>query len=222
MMAVTDSKPSSKVTLIPWDYESEQHAERMVAQRIACGWRSDEVELWRDLGRKGIKEYYWIEASPIKDIASIEWLKPREPSNAEFIPVGHIALDIREEENAHLGITDEGVVWVAGLYISWVLQGAGIGRAVMQAAEDRAASDILKAKVMVLDTMTTDQQMRPVFIEKVYTQRGLPAPVVSNQSWYEKQGYVVFKHQEAGYMWPNPATGEKDPIDLMFLKKALV
>ena len=92
----------------------------------------------------------------------------------------------------------------------------------MQAAEDRAASNILKAKVMVLDTMTTDQQMRPVFIEKVYTQRGLPAPVVSNQSWYEKQGYVVFKHQEAGYMWPNPATGEKDPIDLMFLKKALV
>ena len=60
MMAVTDSKPSSKLTLIPWDYESEQHAERMVAQRIACGWRSDEVELWRDLGRKGIKEYYWI------------------------------------------------------------------------------------------------------------------------------------------------------------------
>lgn len=58
-MSAASSKPT-KITLIPWDYESEEHAARMVTQRIACGWRSDEVEVWRDLGRKGLKEYYWI------------------------------------------------------------------------------------------------------------------------------------------------------------------
>lgn len=137
--------------------------------------------------------------------------------------MGHIALDLRAEENAHLGIGDvEGVVWVAGLYISWVLQGAGIGRAVMQAAEARAAGGVLGGRVMVLDTLTTEQQMRPAFVETAYLRRGIPAPAVSNQDWYERQGYVLFNRQEAGYMWANAVTGETEPIDLVFFRKNLV
>jgi hypothetical protein len=54
-------KPAkAKVTLIAWDPESPEHIERMVQQRIACGWKADYVEIWRDLQRKGKMALQWV------------------------------------------------------------------------------------------------------------------------------------------------------------------
>lgn len=56
---MTDRTP--RVDLIPWDYDSDKHVERMYQQRLACGWRSDEVrEKWVGLGRAGRKTLYWV------------------------------------------------------------------------------------------------------------------------------------------------------------------
>lgn len=56
---MTERKP--RIKLIPWDYDSNEHVERMFLQRLACGWRSDEVrEKWTTLGREGKKTTYWV------------------------------------------------------------------------------------------------------------------------------------------------------------------
>jgi hypothetical protein len=52
--------PCSHVDLIPWDPESSEHVERMVQQRIACGWKYDVVEKWKPLQREGRIALQWV------------------------------------------------------------------------------------------------------------------------------------------------------------------
>lgn len=55
------NKNESRVELYPWDYHSSDHIERMYLQRLACGWRSEEVhEQWVRLCREGHKTLYWV------------------------------------------------------------------------------------------------------------------------------------------------------------------
>ncbi|KAG8166571.1 hypothetical protein KVR01_002260 [Diaporthe batatas] len=235
----------TRIDLIPWDFSSEEHQQRMYLQRVACGWRSDEIQRWVELGKAGQKTLYWVllaevlpardrealssqhtaefpqESAPIVDTATTHWQKPRTPSNRAFIPIGHVALDLRPEENAHLKLTDEGIVWVAGLYISWVLHSRGFGREAMGMVESIASLEPLSAKCIVLDTMPKDQQMKPAFIEKVYTKQGIPKPAVPVQDWYEKQGYEVFARDVAAYKWENATTGETEDFDYLYLRKKL-
>lgn len=49
-----------RVELVPWDFDSQEHQERMYLQRLACGWRSEEVQGWAELGRATTKTLYWI------------------------------------------------------------------------------------------------------------------------------------------------------------------
>lgn len=55
---MADNKP--RIDLIPWDFPSEEHQQRMYLQRLACGWRSDEIQKWVELGKAGQKTLYWI------------------------------------------------------------------------------------------------------------------------------------------------------------------
>jgi hypothetical protein len=54
------SKHAWKVQLVPWDYTSPEHISRMHDQRVACGWRADEVLSWAESARKGGKWFYWV------------------------------------------------------------------------------------------------------------------------------------------------------------------
>lgn len=49
-----------RVELVPWDFDSEEHRARMHLQRLACGWRSEEVQKWAEQGRAATKTLYWI------------------------------------------------------------------------------------------------------------------------------------------------------------------
>lgn len=53
------------VILIPWDPESPEHVDRLVQQRIACGWKQDYVENWRDQQREGKIGLHWIVSTDI-------------------------------------------------------------------------------------------------------------------------------------------------------------
>lgn len=53
------SKPAP-VYLIPWDPNSQDHVDRMKIQRIACGWKLDQVDGWRDKQRKGHAGLHWV------------------------------------------------------------------------------------------------------------------------------------------------------------------
>lgn len=90
----------------------------------------------------------------------------------------------------------------------------------MQLAEATATQPPLNGQWIVLDTMSREQQMS-VFASEALISQGRLVPIVSNQDWYERQGYEVFAIEKAGYKWVLPTTGEVVDIDYLFLKKKL-
>jgi GNAT superfamily N-acetyltransferase len=107
-------------------------------------------------------------------------LVPREPTQEEFYPVGHVALDVHTaEEDIELGLPAEGVVWIHPLYVSDALQRGGFGAASMQKAEAVAAQEPLNGKILALDTMTEDCHSSPTGRKFLFEDRGLPVPPVS-------------------------------------------
>lgn len=56
---------TQKVDLIPWDPTNEKQYQRMHDQRVACGWRIEEVPQWKEKQLKGIKFLYWIVSQPV-------------------------------------------------------------------------------------------------------------------------------------------------------------
>lgn len=56
----TTKKPKTVVDLVPWDPESQDHVERMYHQRVACGWKSDYIEKWKELQREGKTTLQWV------------------------------------------------------------------------------------------------------------------------------------------------------------------
>jgi hypothetical protein len=62
-MSPPETIPSSKynnVKLIPWDPDSDIHAQRLYEQRVACMWDQDLIEEWKVKVREGNKFFYWI------------------------------------------------------------------------------------------------------------------------------------------------------------------
>ncbi|TVY65646.1 hypothetical protein LSUE1_G006192, partial [Lachnellula suecica] len=168
-------KPGSAlVKLIPWDPESPSHVQRLYDQRVACGWKEERVERWRELQRQGKISLQWIvlaqpspslltahttaypsESTSLLDTPASFGGKPRIATNAEFLPVGHISLD-SEYETAEHAEAEEGLYWIATFYISTALQGSGLGRAAMDAVEAMATSEPLNARVLGLSTVAKD------------------------------------------------------------------
>lgn len=151
----------------------------------------------------------------------MHWGQPRSPTHRALTPVGHVALDLRPKQNAELKLTDDGIVWVAGLYISTVLQASGLGRETMRNAEAIASRAPLQAKWIVLDTMPREQQMGPAVAQWLYVAQGKPPPTVATQDWYERQGYGVVARTPDAYKWVSPVTGHSEQIDYLFMRKQL-
>jgi hypothetical protein len=62
-MAITE-----KVYLIPWDQNNQGHYDRMYTQRIACGWRQDDVPGWKKLQTEGGMMMYWIVSCAMRQL----------------------------------------------------------------------------------------------------------------------------------------------------------
>ena len=86
-MDANTKKAYDKVELIPWDPVDEKQFQRMYDQRVACGWRHDEVEGWKEKMLNGQKFLYWIVGS---DSASCEtgWLILRARSRLRVYRIG--------------------------------------------------------------------------------------------------------------------------------------
>lgn len=62
-MSPPETIPSSKYTnveLVPWDPDSDTHAQRLYEQRVACTWDQDLIDEWKVKVRDGNKFFYWI------------------------------------------------------------------------------------------------------------------------------------------------------------------
>jgi len=67
-----------------------------------------------------------------------------------------------------LEIPSERVFWVKSLFILKSFQGQGIGGAAMDAVEDIAAREPLRAKSLMLDTVVKEHQIREDFAISCY------------------------------------------------------
>ncbi len=65
------SPVQAKVSLIAWDPDSPAHIERMVQQRVACGWKFDYVEKWRVLQREGKMTLQWVVSQVLVDCNAV-------------------------------------------------------------------------------------------------------------------------------------------------------
>ncbi|TVY44296.1 hypothetical protein LSUB1_G001334 [Lachnellula subtilissima] len=192
---------ASQVLLIPWDPTSPGHVERMVQQRIACGWSVEDVEGWRGRQEIGTLNLQWIvfeDSEPDRDAKLLEHTQtyPQEqeplvdsaiffggktravPSpQKRFISVGHISLGRVPAVYENLGVTnEEGAYWIGVLYVSRALHGSGLGRKTMDTVENLATSEPLCAKILALNAITTDD---PETVEK-YKALGLEIPKASD------------------------------------------
>ncbi|KAJ4247841.1 hypothetical protein NW762_013050 [Fusarium torreyae] len=173
------------VTLIPWDPDSPEHVKRMVEQREVCGWHAPRVPTeWKDGHTTGKKCIYWIifpqdepqrekyikmhiktypkETDELADTSKTLLAQPRISTDAQFLPIGHISLDVHDPayaEKLGLSVPESGSYWIKSLYVSYVLQGLGIGGAAMNIAERMATEEPLKARHLLLDTVHAEDQM---------------------------------------------------------------
>ncbi|KAM0814710.1 putative N-acetyltransferase domain-containing protein [Seiridium cardinale] len=201
------SRHGWKVQLIPWDHTSGEQITRLYDQRVACGWRADEVPLYIESARTGGRIFYWVtladelsdrdrllethakqypkEATPIKDTAQAVRLLPRQPSGKTFIPIGHLALEAHAtEEDTKLGLPSEGAVWIHQLYVSYALHRGGFGAGAMDLIEAVAAEEPWNATMVVLDTIQEEMQLSQDGIKHMCVDRGVPVPKVSELNAY--------------------------------------
>ncbi|WKT42325.1 hypothetical protein QSH57_007161 [Fusarium oxysporum f. sp. vasinfectum] len=186
------AKPT--VTLIPWDPNSPEHVRRMVEQRIICGWQASTVPTeWKDGHINGTKCVYWIifpedepqrekylkmhteaypkETEELLDSSKSLLGKPRVPTDTKFLPVGHVALDTHISDYAEkleLDFPKSDAYWVKSLYVSYRLQGLGVGGAAMKIAECVATEEPLNARYLLLDTVHQEDQANEEFSVAVY------------------------------------------------------
>ncbi|KAH9221774.1 hypothetical protein DL95DRAFT_327136 [Leptodontidium sp. 2 PMI_412] len=236
--------PAATVLLIPWDPESPAHVERMYEQRVACGWKAEQVESWRALQRSGKYTLQWVVLDPslpstpskiqkhttaypqqsthLLDTATSLGGKPRPTSSppssqslTSFIPVGHISLNTEYEEAGRVD-AEEGLYFIATFWISPPLQGSGLGRAAMDAVEKMAISEPLNAKVLALSTVANEYEGKA----ERWAALERDPPAISNQDWYARRGYVVFKTVDE--MWSErDARGREWWFGAVFMRKEI-
>ncbi|KAI1210955.1 uncharacterized protein F4807DRAFT_44407 [Annulohypoxylon truncatum] len=238
------SKHAWKIELIPWDPSSPEHVQRMYDQRIACGWRANEVPQWVDAAKKGEKIFYWAvfsdtvpdrealikkhieaypkESTPLRETAAEVRLVPRQPTMAEFTPIGHVAIAIHEpEEDVKLGLLPTGTVWIHGLYISRALHGGGFGAGTMSKTEEIASQSPMNAKIVALDTLSKETQTEPETREILYGNGRVPEPKFPTEDWYVRLGYEVFRRGD--HLFVTLANGnESMPINVVYMRKLVV
>ncbi|KAI1179419.1 hypothetical protein F4777DRAFT_534225 [Nemania sp. FL0916] len=235
------SKHAWKIEIIPWDHSSVEHIQRMHDQRIACGWRADEVPEWVESAKKGGKMFYWAalsesvpdrealleqyiaahsqETKPLQDTAKEIQLMRREPTSKDFIPVGHVALEIHDaKEDASLGLPSN-AIWVHQLYISSALRGGGYGVATMAKVEAIAAQEPMNGKWMALDTLAKEVPKEVGDVDSIDVGRGSIIPITSKEEWYSRQGYQTYK-QGPGYTYQAP-DGHRTQLRVSYMKKRI-
>ncbi|KAF8865411.1 hypothetical protein BDZ45DRAFT_668825 [Acephala macrosclerotiorum] len=239
-----DKSPKPQVTLIPWDTASPEHVQRLVQQRIACGWDQEHVESWKARHETGNLNLQWIvlsdtdpekeiklhkhtttyplEATPLLDSALSFRAKPRTiPSpQRSFIPVGHICLGTPSasytDTDTGFDPNAEGVYGISNFYVSRALQGSGLGTAAMDTVEDIAISEPLNAKILALNAINKFDPER----EEKYKALGVEIPLFSNQEWYERRGYQIYKEEKKLFSKVD-STGKSWYWNAVFLKKEI-
>ncbi|KAH8163540.1 hypothetical protein CIB48_g4726 [Xylaria polymorpha] len=237
-------KPSSgpaPMYLIPWDPESQEHVDRLTLQRIACGWKVDDVEGWRDPQKKGQIGIHWVvlhpdhpdtpsrlerhfaahpnEVEALLDSSTVILGRPhkRDPLVPFFHPVGHIALDAVTPKPELKTSLSNGILSISNFYISTGLQNLGLGRVALECCE-KMAKEEFGARAITLDTIA-NEEVRADSPRRIALRR--PTPVITNQDWYSRRGYKLYLRKEASW-FDIDDTGKEWAVTGVFMRKDLV
>ncbi|KAI1267459.1 hypothetical protein F5Y18DRAFT_303512 [Xylariaceae sp. FL1019] len=230
------------VYLIPWDPDSQDHIDRMKLQRIACGWKVDEVDSWPQKQKKGVVGLHWVVLDPAhpKTPERLEAHFAAYPNATEalpdtcktvlgrrhkpdplfsfFHPVGHISLDAETYEGSKLQTSlADGILSLVNFFISEPLQSVGLGGAAMDYCE-RMARDLFSAKAITLSTIAKEE-CGPDSPRRIAMKR--PIPKITNQDWYARRGYVVYAEKTPGW-FDIDEHGKKWPVKSICMRKTLI
>ncbi|KAM0811421.1 hypothetical protein AB5N19_11777 [Seiridium cardinale] len=239
-----DARKAQKasVVLIPWDPDSPEHVERMKQQRIACGWKLEAVDGWRQLQRDGKIGLHWVvltpshpdtasrlqrhaeaypnEATPLQDSCRLVLSRPRAPDDARlahFLPIGHISLDAWTADPELRASASDGVYSVMSFYISDALQKSGLGAAALSSCERMAATEY-GAKKITLGTISNEEctpdNPRRIAMGKTKISK----PTV--QDWYTGRGYKMYLRQPDAWFETDP-TGKSWGVVCALMEKEL-
>ncbi|KAF2218673.1 hypothetical protein BDZ85DRAFT_78496 [Elsinoe ampelina] len=232
----------SKVELIPWDPSNEAHFRRMQDQRVSFGWFPPSPSKDKEWHLEARKAVYWItlsdefvgkeealrkhterhtaEREPILDTAKTIALVERTPTSKSFIPIGHVLLDRAPPPVADCVDSPETTIWLKSLYISWALQGSGLGRQAVFAIEEIASRKPFNAASTALDTITKEFQGEEWYLRAYYDDLGNGRPKIVNEDWYQRLGYRIVgkRHDEI----PDEKTGGVKIIPLLIMQKQLM
>ncbi|BGP12531.1 hypothetical protein JCM10213_007625 [Rhodosporidiobolus nylandii] len=217
----------SLLQLVRFNPDNTSEVAELRRQRILCGWAVELVETWCAAVRRGERILYWILPSdpsafslPEEEPLSLNPDEKGPPADPSFQPIGHVALDwVDHDGDESLADKDAGIIHLATFFVLKSQQGKGLGTIVMQEMEARAAKD-LGAKVMTLTTIGKEHARDATW----WAKHGYPYDpnVRSNETWYERYGYVAYKRNIPRY--PGNHIGDDGKPTLMeavFMRKEL-
>ncbi|KAI1420664.1 hypothetical protein F5Y12DRAFT_105189 [Xylaria sp. FL1777] len=245
MIGANDTRKSSgdpvAVCLIPWDPDSQDHVDRMKLQRIACGWKVEQVDSWKDPQRKGQAGLHWVvlhpdhpdtparlekhfaaypnEVEALSDTCKTILGRPHKPDPLfrNFYPVGHIALDSVTPHAELETSLSNGILSLMNFYISNALQGRGLGGAAMDYCEKMAREEF-GAKAITLETIANEEcqidSPRRIALKR-------PLLAVTNEDWYTRHGYRVYYQKKSAWVDVDE-NGKEWPTTSSMLRKDLV
>jgi hypothetical protein len=235
---------TEKLSLVPINLnDPDQHAE-FKQQRVICGWDySDEVlQMFIEKQAKKLKSLFWImiqqkvQANGKQksgDTASITQDanghaadgSAVSPSATLFtVRAGHISLDsYTEPADPEAALEDRSIMTVQTFFILPKYRTGGVGRAAMDLVEVLATQDPYGSPHCHTLALTTVSK-KHIEIDApewrgIWKRAGLDVPPFSNETWYEKLGYVYWK-EEPRY---NAVALDGSPLHVIasFLRKKL-
>lgn len=211
---------TEKLSLVPINLnDPDQHAE-FKQQRVICGWDySDEaLQMFIEKQEKKLKSLFWImiqqkvQANGRQENGDNVSVTQHtnghvadgnvvSPSATLFTTrAGHISLDsYTEPADPELALEDRSIMTVQSFFILPEYRTGGVGRAAMDLIEVLATQEPYGSPHCHTLALTTASK-KHIEIDApewrgVWKRCGLDVPPFSNETWYEKLGYVYWKEE---------------------------
>ncbi|KAK1770203.1 hypothetical protein QBC33DRAFT_530407 [Phialemonium atrogriseum] len=184
------NRAGTKCLLVPMDLHNPAEFDEFLRQRISCGW-DKEVEIIEGCRKRmddKTKFLFWIVPAELAE----------SPGTSRF--AGHISLQTTAHPpDLELANPDKTVLMISTFFILPEYRRGGLGRAAVQALEERARVEPYGSpacRALALTALsrryTEDDEWRGF-----YAERGMEAPDKGSsiEDWYTRMGYVKWKEE---------------------------